>query len=79
MNESEPFFPIINPDRCNGCGECVDVCPSAALELISRVALLTGPGRCVYCADCEEHCPQGAISLSYEIVVDPVASTSPLR
>ena len=73
MNDNESFYPIINTDRCSGCGECTCVCPGAALEMISGLAVLIVPDRCEYCADCEEHCPEGAISLPYEIVVDPLA------
>ena len=28
-------FPIINNDTCTGCGECLPVCPSSALTLMS--------------------------------------------
>jgi NAD-dependent dihydropyrimidine dehydrogenase PreA subunit len=70
MSESESFLPIINSHRCNGCGDCIHVCPSGALELIDGLAVLTSPDACAYCADCEERCPQKAISLPYEIVLD---------
>ena len=69
MTETEPFLPIIDHDRCGGCGECVQACPTGALELIEGRAVLVRPEKCDYCADCEDHCLQGAISLPYEIVV----------
>jgi NAD-dependent dihydropyrimidine dehydrogenase PreA subunit len=61
---------MINVHHCDGCGDCTQVCPSGALELIDELAVLTAPEVCAYCADCEEHCPQQAISLPYEIVLD---------
>jgi NAD-dependent dihydropyrimidine dehydrogenase PreA subunit len=70
MSESESFLPIVDSYRCNGCGECIYVCPSGALGVIDGLAVLTSPDACAYCADCEEHCPQKAISLPYEIVLD---------
>jgi NAD-dependent dihydropyrimidine dehydrogenase PreA subunit len=70
MTSSEPFLPIIYIDRCDGCGDCVKVCPSRALELVAGFATLVTPDNCAYCADCEEHCPQRAIALPYEIVAD---------
>jgi len=70
MNEPDVFLPTINPDRCGGCGECVQVCPTGALVLVNGCAVLVSPDRCGYCADCEEYCPHGAISLPYEIVAD---------
>ncbi|MDR0438776.1 MAG: 4Fe-4S binding protein, partial [Methanocalculaceae archaeon] len=24
---------VINKDKCTGCGTCMDICPSAAIEL----------------------------------------------
>lgn len=30
---SGEWFLIIDTDRCNGCGECVNVCPSNVLEV----------------------------------------------
>jgi NAD-dependent dihydropyrimidine dehydrogenase PreA subunit len=70
VNENESFLPSINPERCNGCGDCARVCPSGALELQAGLAVLVSPDNCAYCADCEEHCPTDAINLPYEIVVD---------
>jgi NAD-dependent dihydropyrimidine dehydrogenase PreA subunit len=70
MNSSESFSPIIDLDRCDGCGDCVKVCPTGALELVAGFATLVALENCAYCADCEERCPQRAIALPYEIVVD---------
>jgi electron transfer flavoprotein alpha subunit len=70
MRESEPFLPIIHSERCNDCGECVQVCPTGALKMVAGLATLILPDNCVYCADCEDHCPQAAISLPYEIVTE---------
>ncbi len=70
MSTSEPFLPIVYLDRCDGCGNCVQVCPNGALGLVAGLAVLVSPDDCAYCADCEEYCPQRAIGLPYEIVVD---------
>jgi 4Fe-4S ferredoxin len=70
MTDTDLYLPIIDFDRCDGCGACVQVCPTGALEMLAGLAVLVAPDACGYCADCEEHCPQGAIALPYEIVLD---------
>jgi len=57
------WMPIINHQLCQGCGTCVDNCPTNALTLLDNKAALTAPSLCVYCAVCEDICPSGAIQL----------------
>ena len=33
-------IPIIDQDECTGCEECVEACPSEALEVIDDVAVV---------------------------------------
>jgi NAD-dependent dihydropyrimidine dehydrogenase PreA subunit len=67
MSPGAQVYPIIDEERCTGCGECVDACPTGALQLVEGQAALTEPEACAYCADCEDLCPQGAIGLPYEV------------
>jgi len=67
MNETA-VLPMILEERCTGCGDCVEVCPTGALELADGRAVLARPEDCAYCADCETLCPEGAIVLPFEIV-----------
>lgn len=54
-------------DACVGCNQCINVCPSGALSLQNKIAVLDEP-RCVGCMKCAEQCiPYGAI----EIVPNP--------
>ena len=64
---SEWALPTINMDRCDGCGLCVDYCPTDAAEMIEAQPSIVRPEDCAYCGLCEETCPHGAIELSYEI------------
>lgn len=61
------WLPQINPDLCNGCGLCINLCPRDALGWQGPIATLTAPARCTYCATCETVCPTSAIELPYLI------------
>ena len=51
---------IVNTDDCTGCGECVEVCPYGAIEVIDGDAVID-PSLCHFCYRCVEQCPEGAI------------------
>ena len=68
MDTGERVLPQINLDLCDGCGICVDTCPSQAVILIDGRPVIVRPDDCVYCGDCEDSCPKGAIGLPYEVV-----------
>jgi NAD-dependent dihydropyrimidine dehydrogenase PreA subunit len=68
VDTHEHVLPQINLELCNGCGTCVDTCPSEAVALIDGWPVIVHPEDCAYCGDCEDLCPEGAISLPYEIV-----------
>lgn len=51
---------IIDIERCNGCGKCVEVCPSGALYLVDDKATVDA-ALCSDCESCIAACPTGAI------------------
>lgn len=53
---------VVDKDKCDGCGECVDVCPVDAIELQSQKAVIDND-ECIDCGICVETCPNQAISL----------------
>ena len=63
-------MPIIDRDRCNGCGLCVTVCSCQSLVLIDDMITIIETEECHYCALCEAVCPTGAISCPFEIVAE---------
>jgi CDP-4-dehydro-6-deoxyglucose reductase len=62
---SEPWFPIIYDDKCNGCNgayRCVNFCEHGVLEIKDNKAYVTNPLNCIYgCSACESLCPNDAI------------------
>lgn len=64
-------MPIVNANKCTGCGRCVDLCPTQALAQVNGKAALAHPERCTYCTACEDVCPENAIALPFLIVLSP--------
>lgn len=50
--------PVIDTDKCNGCGVCARNCKSSCID---SKAHLIDYSRCVVCMDCIDRCKQGAI------------------
>lgn len=50
----------VDEGRCTGCGECLSVCPAAAITTVDGVAQIDQT-RCRACEACLDACPQHAI------------------
>lgn len=52
-------------DLCDGCGDCVPVCPSRAIEITAlgegAAAFALAYEACVFCGRCTDVCPQAAL------------------
>ncbi len=51
---------IIKPDKCTGCGECINSCPFSSIELKDGKAVISE--YCNECNACLSICPEGAIT-----------------
>jgi MinD superfamily P-loop ATPase len=63
-------MPVIDPEKCNGCGLCVEVCHHDALVLIGDIVTVNTAEECDWCIECEIVCITGALSCPFEIVVE---------
>ena len=50
----------VDIDKCNGCGDCVDVCSQEAISIRDGKAAID-PRRCIECGMCFSVCAAGAI------------------
>lgn len=57
----------VNDERCTGCGACLDICPTAAIELVDGIADIR-THLCNGCQACVDACPQGAIQSVGELL-----------
>lgn len=69
LTEASSLYPVINHNRCIGCGSCVAACPEqdghAVLGIINGKSNLVGPSYCIGHGLCEVVCPREAITLVY--------------
>ncbi len=62
-------LPEIDLEKCTGCRECIDLCPTHAVSLSEDKAVIASPEDCNYCAECESICPSGAIKCPFDIIL----------
>ena len=60
---------VIDPERCTGCGLCVDVCPDQTISMRDDKAVVTGKVS-MQCGHCAAICPVEAITVG---AIDPAA------
>jgi len=65
--EIEPFFAVVLPDRCSGCGMCIENCAYGAIELVEdrRFGTIASINKalCKGCGACSGNCRCSAIDI----------------
>ena len=59
--ESQQGIAVVDPERCTGCGICIDACPEEAIS-VENIAVIDTI-KCTGCGSCADECPNEAISL----------------
>jgi ferredoxin len=67
-SEQPWVIPMINRQRCSGCGWCAALCPTHAVEVLHQYAVIVRPTDCLFCAICETYCPLQAIERPFTVV-----------
>ncbi len=62
--------PLIDTEKCQGCGLCVSVCACGALVMVDNVVKTVKVDECRWCTLCELVCPSGAITCPYDIIIE---------
>jgi uncharacterized Fe-S center protein len=63
-------MPVIDQEKCQRCGLCVDICTCGALVMVGDVVRIQDTDKCGWCTLCELVCPYGAISCPFEIILE---------
>ena len=54
---------IIDYDKCEGCGDCVETCPAEVLEMQNDKPVVVNIDECLECESCVEVCEHDAVTL----------------
>ncbi len=60
LSMGENNLPVVNKDKCTGCGICVEVCPKDIITLTSATKRIMSDYKVSECtAPCQRYCPTG--------------------
>lgn len=53
-----------SPERCVGCGICVEICPHGVFAIEHKKAVILERDRCMECGACAANCAFGALGVA---------------
>ncbi|MBO4521111.1 MAG: 4Fe-4S binding protein [Alphaproteobacteria bacterium] len=63
FTKTSPRLPVVDFQKCVGCGLCVKICPAQAVSVKTGSDFSLSEEKCVSCGLCAESCPENAITL----------------
>ncbi|MGA2467938.1 MAG: 4Fe-4S binding protein [Thermodesulfobacteriota bacterium] len=54
---------ILDPEKCKGCGNCAEICPSEVYRIELDKSNPIRPEDCIECWACVNQCPMESIQL----------------
>ncbi|MBI4843742.1 MAG: 4Fe-4S binding protein [Nitrospirae bacterium] len=58
------YIVTVDKSKCDGCEECVNLCPSEVFQMQDGKSEPVKPDECVFCLTCVEGCPNSAITVT---------------
>ena len=53
---------VVDKDKCNGCGTCVQACPAEVIKMEQNRPVIDKKA-CIECGVCVDQCPAQAIAM----------------
>ena len=72
-----------HPDKCTGCGICIEVCPREVLRMSDRKVSIIDRDACIECGACSRNCSFEAITVragvgcAYAVLYGKLRGTEP--
>jgi ferredoxin len=58
------YMVSVNAEKCEGCEECVNICPNSVFQMSAGKSDPHQAGECVFCESCIGVCPSSAITIT---------------
>ena len=58
------MYPVVDQEKCNGCGNCAEICPSEVYEMEEDKSNPVRPEDCIECWACVTQCQAESIQLN---------------